>query len=147
MRGLHWESSSCTWTNYWDNPQGLTLAVSAACALLPPKISGKERTVECSMISRVKANRLSKETFLILCTGRSLLGVANHHCYSWLPSDYIPTLYGVQLKVKTSTSDSVAVNIFLQGKTKPKSQLFPRLKKHYYSRIWELLELSLLLQH
>lgn len=44
----------------------------------------------------------------------------------------------VQLKVKTSTSDSVAVNIFLQGKTKPKSQLSPRLKKEYYCRSWAL---------
>lgn len=42
------------------------------------------------MISRVGEDGLSEETFLSLRTGQSLWGVASHHCYSWLPSDYIP---------------------------------------------------------
>lgn len=89
MRGLDWGSSDCAWTNYWDNSQGPTLAISAASSLLPPKISGKEQTVEyrSSMISTVGENRLGEETFLILCTSRSLWGVASHHCYFWVPSD------------------------------------------------------------
>lgn len=147
MTGLDWESNDCARTNYWDNPQGPTLSVLPGPSSL--QRSQVKNKLECP-ISRVGEHRLGEETFLLLCTGQSLWTlrrVAIHHWYSWLPSNEIPTLDVVQLKVKTSTSDSVAVNIFLWGKTKPKNQLSPRLKKDYYCRSWELLELSLPLQH